>query len=353
MIGGKLKILVITKWMIKNNGASRVVYELSKRFKMDHEIRIAVYKDYLDPEWEDEFKIHKLQNKGLFAFTEIRKIIKEYQPDVIHSHDWLGLLALLSNTPQLATNHSNWPMNWFLSMKDFVGGLIQEIPHEIKLHCVNKVVSISSYQYRKLKKRGISSEMIYNGVASDYFELPKKQIKMIHPAVLFVGNVDNRKAKYLVPFIKSLNQKNKKVHIYIIGAPIHKKIIEKLDNFQNTHYLGIINDVKPYYYEADALIFISKVEACPLVPIESQACGLPVVAFDVCSNRELIKNEYSGFLIELGDVNAAVNKILLMLENSTLLNKMSINSIDNVKKFNWDMKAQEYLKELEKISDKI
>ena len=180
-----MKILVIAKWVVRWNGMSRVVYELSKRFKKDHEVRIAVYKDYIDPEWEKEFKIYKLQHRGLFALKEIRKIIKEYKPDIIHSHDWLGLLASFSNTPHVATTHGHWPMNWFFSLRTFIGGIIQEIPHEVKMHLADEVISVSKYGQRLVKNRGIKSEIIYNGTDDGFFK-PSKKKHWAQPSCYFI-----------------------------------------------------------------------------------------------------------------------------------------------------------------------
>ena len=340
-----MKILVITKWMVRWNGMSRVVYELSKRFKRDHEVRIAVYKDYIDPEWEKEFKVYKLQHKGLFALKEIRKIIKEYKPDIIHSHDWIGLLTLFSNVPHIATTHSNWPMNWFFSLRDFVGGIIQEIPHEIKMYLADKVISVSKYQQERLENRGIGSKVIYNGVDGEFLNPPDNRIELKHPSVLFVGGVDKRKAKYLVPFIELLNLESEDVHTYVIGAPVDKRIVRKLKYLENTHYLGVVDDVKPYYHGVDVLVFTSRMEACPLVPIEAQASGLPVVAFDVCSNAELIKNGETGFLVKMDDLKGIVNKTLEIVESDDLRERMRANCVENVENnFLWDDKAEEYVK---------
>ncbi|MGB2841627.1 MAG: glycosyltransferase family 4 protein [Halobacteriota archaeon] len=340
-----MKILVIAKWMVKWNGASRVSYELSKRFKKEHEVRIVAYKDHIDPEWEKEFEIYKLQHKGLFALKEIRKVIKEYKPDIIHSHDWLGLLALFSNTPHVATSHEHWPMNWFFSSRTFVGGIIQAIPNEIKVHLADKVVSVSKYCQQVLKKRGIKSVVIHNGIAEEFLNPPKNQLELEHPSILFVGNIHNEKAKYLVPFIDLLNQKSGKVHTYVIGAPVDKKIVERLKNLDNTHYLGVVDDVKPYYQEADVLISTSKIEMFGLVPVEAQACGLPVVAFNICSFPEIIKDGETGFLVKMGDLDEMVNKTLNILMNEDLREEMGRNGIENIKEnFLWDDKAESYIK---------
>lgn len=338
-----MKILIITKWLVKWNGASRVVYELSKRFKKHNEVKIAVYSDYVDPDWEKEFDIYKIRHKGLFSLREIRGIIKDYDPDIIHSHDWLGLLALFTKKPHIATTHSNWPMNWFFSLESFLAGLIQEIPHEIKLHMVNKVVSVSKYQKNKLKGRMIDSTVIYNGIGDEFFNSPKDRPILKKPAILFVGTVDKRKAKYLEPIIKLLNKRKAKINVYILGLVKDNKMLKNLQSLNNVYYMGVIDDPKPYYYEADILIFPSREEACPLVPIEAQACGLPVVAFDVCSNSEIVNDGETGFLVESGDLGGMVEKVGKLIDDNELREKMKKKCVNHIKEnFLWDDKVNEY-----------
>lgn len=345
-----MKILVIAKWFVRWNGASTVVYELSKKFKEKHDVVIVAYEDYIDPEWEKEFKICKLRHKGLFALSEIRKIIERCKPDIIHSHDWLGLMALQLDVPQVATTHSNWPKSWFLNISYFVAGVIQDIPNLIKLRLVDRAVSVSKYQQGMLNSHGTRSDVIYNGIDKEYFNRSENNVEFKHPAILFVGSVDIRKAEYLAPFIEKLYQKRRNIHTYIIGASKSQKIIKRLTNIKNVHYLGVVDSVKPYYYAADILIFTSKAEAFPLVPIEAQACGLPVVAFDVCSNGEIIKDGDNGILVKMGNLDNMVCKVLNLLDDDNLIEKMSVNSTEHArKKFLWDDKAEEYVRIFEKI----
>lgn len=346
-----MKILVIAKWMVRWNGASRVAYELSKRFKEEHEVRIVAYKDFIDSEWEKEFEVYKLQHKGLLAIKEIRDVINDYKPDIIHSHDWLGLLALNSGVPQVTTCHSSWPMNWFISSRNFLVGIIQEIPNKVKMHMVDGVIAVSKYQQKILNNLGIKSEVIHNGVDYEFFESLETCVELKHPSILFVGRVDDNKAKYLVSFINKLNRKKINVQIYIIGIPANKKIVDELEKLENTHYLGVFDDVRPYYHEADVLMFISRIEAFPLVPIEAQACGLPVVAFNVCSNSELIKNNENGLLITSNDVNEIAEKVLILLKNNRLRKKMSRKAVKVINRnFLWNDKSKNYLKVLKSLS---
>jgi glycosyltransferase involved in cell wall biosynthesis len=344
-----MKILVIAKWFVKWNGASRVVYELSKKFKEKHDVMIIAYEDYIDAKWEKEFKICKLRHKGLFALNEIREIIKCYKPDIIHSHDWIGLMTLVSGVPQVATTHSNWPKNWFLDINYFVAGIIQGIPHWIKL-CMVRTISVSNYQQRILNNQGIKSDVIYNGIGEEYFSRPENCIELEHPSILFVGSIDTGKAEYLAPFIEKLSKKRRNIHIYIIGASKSRKIIKRLRNIKNVHFLGIINDVKPYYHAVDIMISTSKAEVFGLVLAEAQACGLPVVAFDVCSNEEIIKDKSTGFLVRLGNLEDMVDKVISLLDNEDARKKMGELGIKNIgDNFLWDDKAKEYIRIFERI----
>lgn len=343
-----MKILVILKWFVKYNGTAKVAYELSKRFEENNNnVLIVSYKDYVDPKWEHELKVYKLKYKGFFALREIRRIIHEFKPDIIHSHDWIGLLGLSKDIPQVATNHSYWPKDLFLSTKHFVSGFVHGIPHYLKLRLSSKVVSVSKYLQKQYEKLGIKSLVIYNGVDERFLKRPDENIELKHPSTLFVGRLDNRKAKYLIQIIKLINNyyKNEEVYHYIIGPPADKNLVKKIKCMENVYYLGVVDDVKSYYYNADVLVFPSVFESFGLVPVEAQACGLPVVAFNVCSLGEIIKNGETGFLVKKGDLTSLVKKTIDILENDDLRKKMSKNAVKNVKeRFMWDDKVDEYLR---------
>lgn len=340
-----MKILVIIKWMVKWNGASKVAYELSKQFKKrGHDVRIVTYGDHIDPDWGKEFKFYQLNSKGLVALPQLRSIVLEYKPDIIHSHDWLGLLVVGLGIPLISTNHSNWPMNWFFGLDTFLAGIFQGIPNEIKMHLSDAAISVSRYQQVESNKRKLQSQVIFNGVDEAYFSLPSEIAKLDSPSLLFVGSVDNRKARYLLPFIDCLSKKRENVKLYVIGPTVNKNIVNGFSNYANVVYLGVVDDVRSYYHAADALVFLSRMEMCPMVLIESVASGLPIVAFDICSNSEIIEHGKNGFLVREGDIEATVSATLELLESPDFRRNVSQNSINKAKLcFSWSEKAECYL----------
>lgn len=89
----------------------------------------------------------------------------------------------------------------------------------------------------------------------------------------------------------------------------NETIKPQIDN-KSIIYVGEDNleDKVSHYRKAKALLFPSHhPEGCPMVPLESLACGTPVIAFDNPVLYEIIEDGYNGFICK--DVNGIVNAI--------------------------------------------
>ncbi|MHC4644449.1 MAG: glycosyltransferase family 4 protein [Planctomycetota bacterium] len=74
--------------------------------------------------------------------------------------------------------------------------------------------------------------------------------------------------------------------------------------------------------------------SCPI--LEAMACGCAVVATDCGGPRDIINNGENGFLVEVGDVDAIVEKIKLLLDDVELRRHIVARAEKTVKGFCWD-----------------
>lgn len=94
--------------------------------------------------------------------------------------------------------------------------------------------------------------------------------------------------------------------------------------------------LKYYYSAADIFITTPWYEPFGITPIESMACGTPVIGADVGGIKYSVKNGETGYLIPPKDPMALAAKIDHLLGNPSLIKKMQLNSIKRVHShFTW------------------
>lgn len=112
--------------------------------------------------------------------------------------------------------------------------------------------------------------------------------------------------------------------MHILGDfPCHLKIIgdgnrkEELLNLRRelaledkVEFLGIQSDPFVHLRQSHCFLLTSRYEGLPNVVLEAHACGVPVIAFNSPGGTsELITNDFNGWLIADGDLDAFANKV--------------------------------------------
>lgn len=91
----------------------------------------------------------------------------------------------------------------------------------------------------------------------------------------------------------------------------------------------------------------SSKEGWGLTVLEANACGTPVVASNVQGLRDAVKDKETGLLYAYGDVNDLASKILKLLTDQPLRERLTKNAVDWSKLFDWDIAAKQTVELLE------
>ena len=110
------------------------------------------------------------------------------------------------------------------------------------------------------------------------------------------------------------------------AVPLYTKkcldLIAELNLENNFKFMGPKPNPHLLFSEGDISILTSISEGFPYTVIESMSCGIPVVATDVGGVKEAL-DENSGFLCKPKDANDIGNKVIKLLEDKELRDKMS------------------------------
>ncbi len=140
------------------------------------------------------------------------------------------------------------------------------------------------------------------------------------------------------------NLNNFNIELLIIGE-IDKEKFKDL-NIDIKFLKRVNSDYKlnKLYNYSDILLFTSRQDNLPNVVLEAQSAGLPVVSFNTGGLKDIIRNNYNGYLCKSFDQNDFAKKVIKLINNKSLRLKFSINSRKYaLKNLNYKKIGKEYL----------
>ena len=92
----------------------------------------------------------------------------------------------------------------------------------------------------------------------------------------------------------------------------YQQLANQLNCLDRLRFVGVQQDVQPFYHAADGLLLPTLYDPFPNVVLEAMACGLPVITSTGCGGAEFITAGQEGFVCDALDINGlnqAVNAI--------------------------------------------
>ena len=115
-------------------------------------------------------------------------------------------------------------------------------------------------------------------------------------------------------------------------------------------FMGMRNDLAEHYQDYAMYVLPSYREGLPLVLLEAKACRLPIVSFDVITGpREIVRDGVDGFLVEPRNIPALSEKILLLIDNPALRQRMSDRTQEDLERFSKETILQQWISLIEEL----
>lgn len=170
--------------------------------------------------------------------------------------------------------------------------------------------------------------------------------------ILFLGRIHPDKGiKEIIDSIKLLNSRTKNFRFILCGdGPKKQNIVKILSELLNNRfrYEGVVRSEKKYeiLQRADILLLPSYYEAMPMSILEAMAYGCVPVVTDVGSVNTVIKHNNNGFFVKKQDHYDIADKLQYLINNKAVLQHLSINAYQTIKKH---YSCDNYIKNLKEI----
>lgn len=261
----------------------------------------------------------------------IRRFIKKNNIQIIHSQSviptlmsYLAALTLAGKRPQIIWHDRG--IKHYMLVKMFFSFM------------VDFIITNSKYEMNKLIKLGLPKEKItfihdcYNLrypilVDKDPNLLTELGIRDNEFIIGTVGRIVAEKGyEYLLEAAKKVIQKIEKVKFVIVGdGPLKSKLENLSSEFgidENVIFTGFRKDIDRFYLIMDIFILPSIYEQLGDVSLEAMFYRKPVIASRVGGIPEVVIDGESGFLVPSGDSEGIANRILYLLANAEVRQKM-------------------------------
>jgi len=108
-----------------------------------------------------------------------------------------------------------------------------------------------------------------------------------------------------------------------LREPISKNVDQMKQEGIDIRMTSWVKNINEFNAGMDIICLTSNNEGTPVSLIEAQASGVPVISTDVGGVRNIVNNEETGFVIKIGDINAYVLKMMLLIDDKNLRNQFS------------------------------
>jgi len=259
------------------------------------------------------------------ATKQLRKIIKEQKPDLVHSHlplcNFIARLGTPKSIPLITTIHTS-----ISTAKDYKKWYIRFLDKHTFRFRDSSLIAVSQIvldQYKLLLKiNPKTSEVIHSFVDTDQFlKKPIAETGNIFK-VITTGSLRQPKNHiYLLEAFAFLKNHNIKLHIYGEG-PLKEDLQKRIDEEKLPVILkGNTTDVAAILPQYDLYCMSSLTEGFSVSVLEAMAVQLPLLLSDIPSFREQAAE--CALYFDLADPKDFVSKILLLKKNAGLRNDLA------------------------------
>lgn len=267
-----------------------------------------------------------------FNAKELRRVIEEFNPTIIHAHDLKAIaLATLAGgkIPIIAHIHQNHPKAKKLSLRSLV------MNYCLTRKKIKQIIWVSNscFDDYKFKNNVVKkSEIITNIIDCKLLEEKASNAELQDGAdVVYLGRLTYPKnPQRLINIAKLLVNDNPSIKIAIIGSG---DLMEECKGLavqngvdKNIKFYGFLSNGYGILKNSRVFLLTSRSEGCPMCVLEAQAFGLPIVCPDIGGLKRLIINDRTG-LIYNTDEEAKVC-IERLLTDFDYYSKIQANVVD-------------------------
>jgi glycosyltransferase involved in cell wall biosynthesis len=340
---GKRQNVLVLDNELGMGGAEKVLFEFASRFDRDR-FSLGVCCLKKGGYWKDRivdldipFHENLLEHRfDVFAFRRLAAILREHEIDLIDTyvHPNTVIFSYFARALGLVRRF----VVGFHASGNPEGGRLVPLWLKPFLSEADALVALAPAHQRYLVGvEGLNAEqmeIVYNGVDTEVFRPAtadektslRAELGISGAGTVFVTVASLKPIKRLDLLISALAAAGPDVQLLVVGDGPDRFSLERLAAdlgiAERVEFTGMRADVDKLLRAADALVLSSRQEAFPMAILEAMASGLPVIATDVGSVRDMVEPDRSAVVVPREDREALAAAVALLSRDRNLARKL-------------------------------
>ncbi|MBW7676880.1 N-acetyl-alpha-D-glucosaminyl L-malate synthase BshA [Chryseobacterium chendengshani] len=296
------------------------------------------------------YPLFQYQPYDIALSSMIYRVVNLYKLDLLHAHYAIPYAyAAFTAKQMLKEDNNDIPLVTTLHGTDIT--LVGQHPSykhavEFSINQSDAITSVSeslkkdTLQFFRIKKEiQVITNFIDNTEFEDLNECQRTQFASADEKILIhVSNLRPvKRVEEVLQIFKSVEKKVKSKLIIIGEGPDMEKVNSFLEEnpelISKIRLLGKVNDLYRILRLSDVFLLPSEQESFGLAALEAMAANTPVISSNAGGIPEVNIQGETGFLAEIGNVEAMSNYTIKLLSNEELLAQMKINAKEQAIKF--------------------
>lgn len=266
--------------------------------------------------------------------TQISKVLEEWKPDVVHTHQigalfYTGPAASRLKVPVIVhTEHGKTIQTLKQKLLAWYAAKFAQ-----KYYCVSTDIARSVTGW--MVPRG-KVEVVANGIDVEHLvsvvdnEALRKSWN-IPPEAVVIGTVGRlaqvKRQDLMLDVFQRVRGKIPGAILLVVGDGPKRKELEQqakqLGVYDAIRFAGFQSEPGPFLHLMSAFLLTSESEGMPMSLLEAWAVGVPAISFRVGGLPELIHDGETGFLADFGDTEKMARHIVNLVDNGQLAQRLA------------------------------
>ncbi len=218
---------------------------------------------------------------------------------------------------------------------------------------------ISESTAEEITRRGVPEKnvsVLHCGIDREMYSYDSSVTKYEQPTVLYLGRIKKYKSvQHVVRAMVKVRQKLPTARLMVVGAGDYLSALQSLARSlgiaEAVEFPGFVSQQEKVdrMRRAHVSVLPSLKEGWGLTNIEANSVGTAVLAANSPGLRDSVREGVSGLLYEYGNVDQLADKLLLLLQDTAMREKLQQGALEWADRFNWDKAAGKFEQILREI----